>query len=523
MTTSLRRIPDNIPQDIKKIRIENSHLTELPHGSFSILTSLEYLWLNFNNITIMHIRCLENLGNLTELRLQGNKLRSVPWTSFQDNPHLKILDLKHNRLDVLPEYALRYLPSLTYLDLSFNQLTIISKDVFLNWPLYQRVHVSEQKVDATPNVVVALHGNPWICDCRLKGFVLFIKLVGPPIILMNPYLTCTGPEFRAGSFFHDIELKDCMKPLCTSPVSNITSPVGSNIALTCLATARPTPVIWWTHALKVIKGFNVTLIHVDEDTVKSELIIPSVQSTDGGHYSCIATNFIGNSSVEIVLSVMTPETAAPSVALSPSSTSEENIYIDIKITKQTVYGIILEWYAAVDNPAETWYTVHFGRYETARKATISIGPGINSYALNDLLPATKYEACVALRNQPPQRGQCIVFVTGNDVSELEQREKLIHIIVIVCAMVLAVPAGMYACTAETRFNCIEKCSELFKRPQRGEKALKAKEREGTFDSLQTASDEGLYHDSSEDKRRRRRSEDKANKNKTDQRNNAELY
>lgn len=80
----------------------------------------------------MNVRSLEGLHNLTELRIQGNQIRSIPWTAFQDTPNLGILDLEHNRIDALPEYALYHLPKLTYFDLSFSHLTVISRDVFLS-------------------------------------------------------------------------------------------------------------------------------------------------------------------------------------------------------------------------------------------------------------------------------------------------------------------------------------------------------------------------------------------------------
>lgn len=255
METSMGQIPDDIPGDFTKIRIENCHLTELPQRSFSQVSALEFLWLNFNEITLMNIKSLEGLAALSELRLQGNKLTSVPWTAFQDTPKLKILDLKHNRLDVLPEHALKYLPVLTYLDLSFNQLTVISKDVFMNWPLYQTAEKAWGKEGLVSNVVLGLQDNPWLCDCRLKGFVEFIKSVSPPIILMNSYLTCSSPASRAGKFFHEIQLKTCMKPVTSAAESNITLPLGANATLTCLVKARPGPTIQWMYSLKVIRGF----------------------------------------------------------------------------------------------------------------------------------------------------------------------------------------------------------------------------------------------------------------------------
>jgi hypothetical protein len=258
METAMGRIPDNVPNYFSKIRIENSHLTELPSGSFSKVTALASLWLNFNDITLMNIKSLEGLTNLTELRLQGNKLRSVPWTAFQDTPNLNILDLKLNRLDVLPESALRQLPGLTYLDLSFNQLTVISRDVFLNWPLLNTEERKGRKEASSgeANVVLALHDNPWLCDCRLKGFVEFIKTISPPLILMNSYLTCTGPSSRAGKFFHEVGLKTCMKPEASATETNMTVSLGDKVTLQCFVQARPDPAIHWSYNLKIIKGFT---------------------------------------------------------------------------------------------------------------------------------------------------------------------------------------------------------------------------------------------------------------------------
>uniref|UniRef100_A0AAV2JI55 Ig-like domain-containing protein n=1 Tax=Knipowitschia caucasica TaxID=637954 RepID=A0AAV2JI55_KNICA len=520
-----RSIPEELPEGLTKARIEKSHFSEIPRGAFSRSTELENLWLNFNDIALINSKGLEGLSNLTELRLQGNKLRSLPWTAFEDTPALKILDLKKNQLDVLPENALKYLHGLTYLDLSFNQLTVISKEVFLNWPLYQKLRSQEgaEGGDVGPNVVLALHDNPWLCDCRLKGFVEFTRSLSPPIILMNSYLSCTGPDFKAGQFFHEVEVRTCIKPVVSPATANMSLALGGNATLSCLAKARPQPSVWWTYGLKIIRGFHEFQERVDEDTVRSLLLIPSLQVSDRGIYTCTAVNYMGNSSATILVDIQTPEGSTAhstnkETAAQPSS-AQENIFIDIRIAKQTVRGISIEWYAALEHPDQTWFTIHFGRIDT-KKETIFIGPGINSYTVNDLLPATKYEICVTLKNESPRPGQCIVFVTGSDITEMEQREKLIHIVVIVLAMVLAVPIGMYACTTDTKLACVERILILWKNRRESRSQGAERERQGTFDSLQAASDEGLVNkDSSEDRKVRRRSEDRSIKGRL----SAQLY
>ncbi|XP_004551740.3 leucine-rich repeat, immunoglobulin-like domain and transmembrane domain-containing protein 2 isoform X2 [Maylandia zebra] len=498
-------IPQDLPHELTKIRIEKSQFTEIPRGAFSKTLTLENLWLNFNEITLINSKGLEGLRNLTELRLQGNKLRSVPWTAFEDTPALKILDLKHNQLDVLPEHALRFLPGLTYLDLSFNRLTVISKEVFQNWPLYQKLQNMEEREATTsgPNVVLALHDNAWLCDCRLKGFVEFIRSLSPPIILMNSYLTCSGPDFRAGKFFHEIELQACMKPEVSTQSANISLPQGANVTLQCIAKARPDPSVWWTYGLKIIRGFHESQERVDDDTIRSLLVIPSVHAADHGVYTCIAVNFIGNSSVSIFLEVRSAGSSQSSLLPAVPRAGDENVYIDIRIAKQTIRGISIEWFAALERPTETWFTIHFGRADADKKEIIYIGPGINSYSISDLMPATKYEICVTLKNHAPRPEQCIIFVTGSDITEMEQREKLIHIVVIVLAMVLAVPVGMYACTTDTRLACLDGIMESWKnrRRDRGSAGGMERERQGTFDSLQAASDEGLVNKGSSEDRK----------------------
>ncbi|XP_068610781.1 leucine-rich repeat, immunoglobulin-like domain and transmembrane domain-containing protein 2 [Brachionichthys hirsutus] len=510
METSLRQIPEDIPQDFTKIRIENCRLTELPRGSFSGVRALEFLWLNFNQIALMNIKSLEGLANLTELRLQGNKLTSVPWTAFRDTPKLKILDLKHNRLDVLPEHALRHLPALTYLDLSFNHFSIVSKDVFVSWPLYQTAGSAWGKEGLVANVVLALHGNPWLCDCRLKGFVGFIRAVSPPIILMNSYMKCSGPASKTDKSFYEIQLKTCTAPAASAPETNVTLPLGANATLACSVKARPGPTIQWMYSLKIIRGFVATETQINEETTSSQLFIPYLQLADGGIYTCMANNFIGNSSVAFTVQVASFNSSAPRPPPAPKLASDDTARIDVRIAKQTVHGITLEWRATTDDPAETWFTIHFGKFDSPKKAMTYIGPGVNSYSMSNLLPVTKYEACVTLKNRPPGAGRCVVFLTGSDASELEQRERLIHIVVIVCAMALAVPAGMYACTTEARFSCADRCVDLWEKHRRHGENLQRTERQGTFDSLQAPSDEGLCRDSEVKAKTRQKDKDGRN-------------
>jgi len=263
---------------------------------------------------------------------------------------------------------------------------------------------------------------------------------------------------------------------------------------------------------------------ISEETVRSELLIPAARLADTGNYTCTAANFLGNASVAITLRVAAPWASTTPPGWAPVAPAEPSAHVEVRIAKQTVYGITLEWFAAAAaEPGETWYTLLVGRYDAAQKDAIYIGPGVNTYSVTDLLPATKYEVCVAVRNQAPRKGQCVVFVTGSDVSQLEQREKLIHIVVIVCAMVLAVPAGMYACTAEARPGCLARCSGACPRRRRGGQAQAAGSKESTLDSLPAGSQDGLCHPEGGRGGQRPPARDEPAKSRPPHRNSADLY
>lgn len=190
-----------------------------------------------------------------------------------------------------------------------------------------------------------------------------------------------------------------------------------------------------------------------EDTALSELVIPAAHLVDRGNYTCVASNSIGRSTLVISLHVQPAQALPAPHAL--SFPSDGNAYVDLRVVKQTVHGILLEWLAVADATEEKWFTLYLASDETLRKEVVHIGPGINTYTVEDLLPGTKYEACLSLEGQPARRGRCVVFVTGRDHGELEAREHLLHVTVVLCAVLLAVPVGAYVWAAQAPHCCRE--------------------------------------------------------------------
>ncbi|XP_066206373.1 leucine-rich repeat, immunoglobulin-like domain and transmembrane domain-containing protein 2 isoform X1 [Saccopteryx leptura] len=453
MSVSLGKLSGNLPEEFKQVRIEHSSLSELPRESFVNMSTLEYLWLNFDNVTVIHPGALVPLSELKELRLEGNKLHSVPWMAFRATPLLRVLDLKHNKIDVLPELALQFLVNLTYLDLSFNRLTVVSKIVFLNWPAYQKRQQPGPGPRMLSSLVLSLHSNPWLCDCRLRGLVQFVKSIGLPVILVNPYLVCRGPLSKAGQFFHETELSACVRPQISTPNANVTIKVGQNVTLRCLAQGSPAPTITWTYALSMWREFNVLTSSTTEEAALSELVIPAAHLIDRGNYTCVASNSIGRSTIVIALHIQSVPVLPASHSLSFHSGG--NAYFDLRVVRQTVRGILLEWMSVADVSEEKWFTLYVASDVALRREVVHIGPGINTYTVDDLLPGTKYKACLSLGGQPPHQGQCVVFVTGRDHGGLDERAHLLHITVVLCVVLLAVPVGAYVWAVQAPCRCRE--------------------------------------------------------------------
>lgn len=90
-------------------------------SSLALLTDLEYLDLNYNQLT--HVNTLAVLTNLTYLSLIGNQLRAV--NGLESLTNLTYLDLCDNQLRDVS--ILVSLTNLTHIDLNYNQFEEVVK------------------------------------------------------------------------------------------------------------------------------------------------------------------------------------------------------------------------------------------------------------------------------------------------------------------------------------------------------------------------------------------------------------
>lgn len=220
------------------------------------MSILEYFWFNFNNVIVIYLGVLECLLEFKELRLEGNKFCLVLWIVFCVILFLRVLDFKYNRIEVFFELVFQFLINLIYFDLFFNRFIVVFKSVFSNWSIYQKCRQFGCGVKIFFSMVLVLYSNFWLCDCRLRGFVQFVKFVSFLVIFVNFYLMCRVFFFKAGQFFYEIEFGDCMKLRILIFSVNVIIWVGQNVILRCLVQVSFLLIIVWIYFLSMWREFD---------------------------------------------------------------------------------------------------------------------------------------------------------------------------------------------------------------------------------------------------------------------------
>ncbi|KPP57747.1 hypothetical protein Z043_124499 [Scleropages formosus] len=142
-------IPNGIPTDTVRLRVEKTAVRRIPARAFSYLPDLFYLRVSYSAVGAIDLAALAGLEALRDLRLDGNLLTSFPWEALQAAPRLHTLSLRNNRLVNVPAEAARCLHNLTYLDISSNKLTTLPSelvDIWLPFSGATRALRSTQKV-----------------------------------------------------------------------------------------------------------------------------------------------------------------------------------------------------------------------------------------------------------------------------------------------------------------------------------------------------------------------------------------
>lgn len=550
-------VPVGFPVDTSKLRIEKTSIQRIPSEAFNYLSSLEFLWMSFNTLSALNPDSFRGLFNLEELRLDGNALTAFPWESLVDMPSLRLLDLHNNQLTSLPAEATTYIRNLTYLDLSSNSLLTLPSEVLSTWLAAKPTQGPESS-----KMILGLHDNPWVCDCRLYDLVQFQKSPTLSVAFIDTRLRCSAPESVSGVLFSDAELRRCQLPRIHTAVARVRSAVGNNVLLRCGTIGVPIPDLTWRRADGRALNGTVQQETSKEGITWSILSVPAVSYRDSGKFICKATNYAGNAEAVISLVVsnspkpegnqtsndkkakakkpnqmgkaayqeklvaryvvptstpsslpaldpgllpgLGPDSGLASYSLAdratpgPATSSNPDALLDlektnlsnlaantsslqqdpdrvvrsVKVVGDTDNTISLNWRAPKAKNT-TAFSVLYAVFGERDMRKINVGAGQNRVTIEGLVPRTKYIACVCVRGLIPKKEQCVIFST-DEAASATGTQKLINVIVITVACIIAVPLTVIVC-----------CGALKRRIQKywGKKTKDIQDSYVTFETL----------------------------------------
>ncbi|CAL1577381.1 unnamed protein product [Knipowitschia caucasica] len=521
-------VPVGFPVDTSKLRIEKTAIQRIPSEAFSSLSSLEFLWMSFNTLSSVSVESFRGLLSLEELRLDGNSLTVFPWDSLLDMPSLRLLDLHNNQLSSVPAEATSFIRNLTYLDLSSNSLLTLPPEVMSTWLAVRPVQGPESS-----KMILGLHDNPWVCDCRLYELVQFQKSPSLSVAFIDTRLRCSAPESVSGVLFSDAELRQCELPRIHTAVARVRSAVGNSVLLRCGTLGVPIPDLSWRRADGRPLNGTVQQETSKEGITWSILSVPAVSYQDSGKYICKASNYAGNAEAVVSLFVtnstkadggqsnsdkkakvkksgpvgkaayqeklvaryVVPTSTAPTyqalqsgipLGLGPvlsvssysvadraipasvtttnpdtllelertnlsnlaSNTSSlqqdpDRVVRSVKVVGDTDNTIALNWRAPKAKNT-TAFSVLYAVFGERDMRKINVGAGQTRVTIDGLVPRTKYIACVCVKGLIPRKEQCVIFST-DEAASATGTQRLINVIVITVACIIAVPLTVIVC------------------------------------------------------------------------------
>ncbi|NWI77686.1 LRIT3 protein, partial [Dryoscopus gambensis] len=524
-------IPVNVPVDTVKLRIEKTVIRRIPTEAFYYLVDLKYLWVTYNCVANIDISSFYNLKQLHELRLDGNLLSTFPWESLAEMPNLRTLDLHNNKMTSIPADAGRYLRNLTYLDLSSNKLTTLPSDLMDIWPPFSGAIVSKNTdILVTQRVILGFQDNPWFCDCRISKLIEFSKIVDTSVVLLDPLVSCSGPESLAGIMFQRAELEQCLKPSVMTSATKITSPLGSNVLLRCDATGYPTPQLTWTRSDNIPVNYTVIQETPGEGVRWSIISLTGISYKDAGEYRCKAKNLAGMSEAAVTVTVQEPERTTTPLPTTPTTTAlvsterstsmmftdkkQSRLMLDgrkiskavtngnkkqtgdlskkgedaslntagmaeqivtvknLRVISETDERVTLTW-KTVNATGNSAVTVLYSKYGEKDMLPLSTDSSKNKVTIDGLQPSTQYMACVSPKGVPPTKEQCVVFSTDGLTDESSSQFSIL-IVASSAACVVILPLI---------FFLLYKVLKLHLKPKSAKEAELAKETYVQFETL----------------------------------------
>lgn len=122
---------------------------------------------------------------------------------------------------------------------------------------------------------------------------------------------------------------------------------------------------------------------------------------------------------------------------------ERRVVRSVKVIGDTDHTVSINW-RAPSATNTTWFSVLYAVFGQRDMRRINVSPGKHRITIEGLVPKTKYIACVCVKGLIPKKEQCVIFST-DEAASASGTQKLINVVVITVACVIAVPLTLIVC------------------------------------------------------------------------------
>lgn len=286
--------------NLQRVYLRGARVKTLHRDAFRHLIILVEVDLADNDIDQLEPGTFSGNDRLRVLVLSGNPISRLAAEQFPPLQHLRTVELERCRLEFVHRDAFVLLSALESLDLRHNRLARLSEHVFM----------SNGRLNT-----LALDGNPWRCDCQLRGFRNWF-LAGR--LRASVPLTCSEPERLHGSEWTSVSSVEfaCAPSVTLSDTSGgsaglVRAEVGGNVTFGCNVRGDPEPEVTWLYNGRPIGSGNgsdpvpppLLVIETEEGLLEkwTNISVYNVTEVDAGEYSCVARNSQGSVARNVTL------------------------------------------------------------------------------------------------------------------------------------------------------------------------------------------------------------------------------